>query len=62
MPELIAATHLDEQGVSRLREELARITQWLARPDVLPTVFINEYENVSQEYENRAKNQATAHR
>lgn len=55
MPELIAATHLDEQGVSRLREELARMTQWLARPDVLPTVFINEYENVSQEYENKAK-------
>ncbi|KAF2096729.1 MRG-domain-containing protein [Rhizodiscina lignyota] len=55
LPELIAHTALDEQGVARLREELTRITQWLGRPDVADKVFVNEYENVSSEYENNAK-------
>ena len=55
LPELIAHTALDDQGIARLREELTRITQWLAKPEVLPTIFVNEYENVSQEYENNAK-------
>lgn len=45
LPELIAHTALDEVGVNRLREELTRITQWMAHPQVANSIFVNEYEN-----------------
>ena len=31
MPELVAQTNMDKQSVSRMREELARLTMWLGR-------------------------------
>lgn len=31
LPELIAQTNMDQQSVSRLREELTKFTNWLAK-------------------------------
>jgi hypothetical protein len=31
MPDLVAHTNMDAQAVSRLREELSKMTQWLAK-------------------------------
>lgn len=48
MPDLIAHTNMDTQAVSRLREELSKMTQWLAkRVDKFLSV---EYEHAGQEY------------
>ena len=53
MPELIAQTNMDQQSVNRLREELAKLTQWLAKHS--GRWFITEYENPSQEYIEKAR-------
>jgi len=53
MPELIAQTNMDHQAVSRLREELAKLTQWLAKH--ASTYFIAEYEAAGPEYADRAR-------
>ena len=55
MPELIAQTNMDHQSVTRLKEELTRMTLWLARERQTHKYFAVEYENPGQEYVGRAK-------
>ncbi|EFY90380.1 keratinolytic protein [Metarhizium acridum CQMa 102] len=47
LPELLAQTNMDQQSVSRLREEIGKFTVWLGRH--CETYFVNEYETPSQE-------------
>jgi mortality factor 4-like protein 1 len=54
MPELIAQTNMDHQSVNRLREELTKITIWLARDSQVQKYFSVEYENAGLDYTNRA--------
>jgi mortality factor 4-like protein 1 len=44
---------MDQQSVSRLREELGKFTGWLGRNT--ESYFVNEYENPSQEYIDKAR-------
>lgn len=53
MPELIAQTNMDQQSVSRLREELAKLAQWLSRNSA--RFFVREYEAPDREYLQNAK-------
>lgn len=48
MPELIAQTNMDMQSVIRLREELAKLTQWLGRDT--KKFFVSDYEAASPDY------------
>lgn len=48
MPEMIAQTNMDQQSVNRLREELSKLTLWLAKN--LSKYFSVPYENASAEY------------
>jgi mortality factor 4-like protein 1 len=54
MPELIAQTNMDQQSVVRLRDEIVKLTGWLGRNS--DSYFRNEYENSSQEYQEKVKN------
>ena len=48
MPDLIAHTNMDAQAVGRLREELTKMTSWLAkRVDRYLSV---EYQHAGQDY------------
>lgn len=50
MPDLIAHTNMDKPSVSRLREELAKMTTWLSKR---PERYLSaEYEHAGQEYQN----------
>lgn len=49
MPDLIVHTNMDSQSVSRLREELAKMTQWLAKH--VDTYLSAEYEHAGQDYD-----------
>lgn len=49
MPDLIAHTNMDAQSVSRLREELSKMTQWMAKR--ISTYLSTEYDHVGQDYE-----------
>ncbi len=53
MPELIAQTNMDQQTISRLREELTKLTLWLAKH--AGTYFVGEYEAVTTEYIEKAR-------
>ncbi|KAF2724150.1 MRG-domain-containing protein [Polychaeton citri CBS 116435] len=53
MPDLIAHTNMDSQAVSRLREELSKMTQWLAKN--IPKYLSAEYEHAGQSYLDVAK-------
>ncbi|KAH7320091.1 MRG-domain-containing protein [Stachybotrys elegans] len=53
LPELLAQTNMDQQSVSRLREEIGKFTVWLGRN--CETYFVNEYETPSQEYIDKAR-------
>ena len=55
MPELIAQTNMDQQAVNRLREELSKMTMWLARDSSVSRYFSVEYENSTTEYQEKAK-------
>lgn len=56
MPDLIAHTNMDAQSVSRLREELSKMTQWLAKRI---DIYLNsEYEHAGQQYLETAKSGA----
>nr|POE66004.1 chromatin modification-related protein eaf3 [Quercus suber] len=48
MPDLIAHTNMDAQSVSRLREELSKMMQWMAKR--IETYLSSEYEHAGQEY------------
>lgn len=54
MPDLIAHTNMDSQSVSRLREELAKMTQWLSKR--IDKYLSSDYEHAGQEYQDLAKN------
>lgn len=56
MPDLIAHTNMDTQAVNRLREELAKMTQWLGKR--VERYLSTEYEHAGQEYLEGAKNGA----
>ncbi|KAH6666495.1 MRG-domain-containing protein [Plectosphaerella plurivora] len=53
LPELVAQTTMDQQSVSRLREELSKFTAWLGKN--AKNYFVREYETPSQEYIDRAR-------
>jgi mortality factor 4-like protein 1 len=53
MPDLIAHTNMDAQSVSRLREELAKMTQWMAKR--VPKYLSHEYQHAGQAYLENAK-------
>ncbi|KAF4584393.1 hypothetical protein GQ602_005766 [Ophiocordyceps camponoti-floridani] len=53
LPELLAQTNMDQQSVSRLREEVGKFTVWLSRN--CETYFVSEYETPSQEYIDKAR-------
>ncbi|KAM0249095.1 hypothetical protein ACHAP5_003035 [Fusarium lateritium] len=53
LPELLAQTNMDQQSVSRLREEIGKFNGWLGRN--AETYFVNEYETPSQEYIDKAR-------
>ncbi|KAF5568441.1 chromatin modification-related eaf3 [Fusarium napiforme] len=53
LPELLAQTNMDQQSVSRLREEIGKFNVWLGRN--CETYFVNEYETPSQEYIDKAR-------
>lgn len=53
LPELLAQTNMDQQSVSRLREEIGKFTVWLGRN--CETYFVSEYESPSQEYIDKAR-------
>lgn len=52
-PELLAQTNMDQQSVSRLREEIGKFTMWLGKN--CETYFVSEYETPSQEYIDKAR-------
>jgi mortality factor 4-like protein 1 len=54
MPDLIAHTNMDQQSVSRLREELAKMTQWMAKR--VDEYLSTEYQHAGQGYLESAKN------
>ncbi|KZL79208.1 keratinolytic protein [Colletotrichum incanum] len=53
LPELVAQTNMDQQSVSRLREELSKLTVWLGKN--AKNYFVSEYETPSQEYIDKAR-------
>ncbi|RDA94893.1 hypothetical protein CP533_4324 [Ophiocordyceps camponoti-saundersi (nom. inval.)] len=53
LPELLAQTNMDQQSVSRLREEMGKFNVWLSRN--CETYFVSEYETPSQEYIDKAR-------
>jgi hypothetical protein len=53
LPELIAQTNMDQQSVNRLREELAKMTNWLGKNAL--EYFASEYETPSQNYIDKAR-------
>lgn len=56
LPDLIAHTNMDTQAISRMREELTKITQWLAKR--VDKYIYAPYEHAGQEYLDSAKNAA----
>jgi mortality factor 4-like protein 1 len=44
---------MDQQSVSRLRDELSKFTAWLSKH--AKEYFVSEYETPSQDYIDRAK-------
>ena len=53
MPDLIAHTNMDAQAVSRLREELSKMTQWLAKR--IERYLSVDYEHAGQDYVESSK-------
>lgn len=44
---------MDQQSVNRLREELTKLTNWIAKNAT--TYFVSEYETPGQEYCEKAR-------
>ncbi|KYG40336.1 hypothetical protein M433DRAFT_160567 [Acidomyces richmondensis BFW] len=53
MPDLIAHTNMDQPSVSRLREEITKMTQWLAKR--VDRYLANEYVHAGTDYLESAK-------
>lgn len=56
MSDLVAHTNMDAQAVSRLREELSKMTQWLAKR--IEKYLSVDYEHVGQDYLDNSKGTA----
>ncbi|KAI1858891.1 uncharacterized protein JN550_012350 [Neoarthrinium moseri] len=54
LPELVAQTNMDQQSVNRLREELAKLCQWLEKNAA--EYFLSEYETPAADYPDKPKN------
>jgi mortality factor 4-like protein 1 len=55
MPDLIAQTNMDHQGVTRLREELNQMTAWFSKDKQINTLFVPTYESPGQAYIDKVK-------
>ena len=55
LPELIAQTNMDAPSVGRLREELTKMTLWLARDPQVAKYLAEPYVNASPGYVERAR-------
>ncbi|KAL8397324.1 hypothetical protein RB594_004156 [Gaeumannomyces avenae] len=53
LPELVAQTNMDQQSVNRLREEISKFTNWLAKN--YAKYFVSEYETPAQDYIEKAR-------
>lgn len=53
LPELIAQTNMDKQAVSKLRDEIQRMSEWLGRS--ANRYFNKQYESYGAEYRAKAK-------
>jgi mortality factor 4-like protein 1 len=53
MPDLIAHTNMDQPSVSRLREEITKMMQWLAKR--VDRYLVNEYVHAGTDYLESAK-------
>ena len=53
MPELVAQTNMDQQSVNRLRDELGRLTGWVAKGS--SRWFEGGYEEAGNDYVAKAK-------
>ena len=56
MPDLLAHTNMDSQSVSRLREELSKMTTWLAKR--IERYVSSEYEHAGQDYLDASRSSA----
>ncbi|KAB5582575.1 MRG-domain-containing protein [Coniochaeta sp. 2T2.1] len=53
LPELVAQTNMDQQSVSRLREELLKFSNWLSKHGM--KYFVSEYETPDADYIEKAR-------
>lgn len=53
LPELVAQTNMDQQSVNRLREEMAKVNNWVGRNSA--RYFVPEYETPGADYVNKAR-------
>jgi mortality factor 4-like protein 1 len=53
LPELIAQTNMDQQSISRLREEVIKMTLWISKH--ADSIFTVAYEACTHEYIEKAK-------
>ncbi|ROW02596.1 hypothetical protein VPNG_07876 [Cytospora leucostoma] len=54
LPELVGQTNMDQQSVSRLREEITKFSNWLSKNS--EKYFVRQYEEPGSEYIERARN------
>ena len=54
LPELVAQTNMDQQSVSVLREELSKLTTWLAK-NAEDWYVVDRYEIPTDEYTEKAR-------
>jgi hypothetical protein len=47
---------MDQQSTARLREELSKITAWMARQETITKFLSTPYEEVGTEYQERVSN------
>ncbi|KAF1991679.1 MRG-domain-containing protein [Aulographum hederae CBS 113979] len=55
LPDLIAQTNMDQPNINRLREELLRMTAWLAQDENMVKYFSNQYKETDAEYQASSK-------
>ncbi|KUI62091.1 Chromatin modification-related protein eaf3 [Cytospora mali] len=54
LPELVGQTNMDQQSVSRLREEITKFSNWLSKNS--EKYFVRQYEDPGSEYIEKARN------
>lgn len=55
MPEFVANTNIDRQSALRLKEELSRLSLFLAKSESMRRYFSAPYESPSNAYKNKAQ-------